>query len=710
MKPRTETSPLQRGLVPVLLVCATGVAAFVIDWRLPTNHIAGLLYSIPILISGWTRWRYAPVFAVVTATLLLILVSLFSPEPVTGISVTGSFSLVLLTLWLTGLLTTAYRTNWRLYLDRDARLHGLIDTAVDGIIIIDDRGVVQEYNPACERLFGYSRSEVVGRNVSMLMPEPDRSEHDLHLQRYRETGEQKIIGTGREVEGRRKDGSKFPLQLSVGETLIGSRRVFLGILHDITERRKRSLALETAKDRAESANRAKTLFLANMSHEIRTPMNAVLGYTQIMASDPDLQERHQHALTAISNAGRHLMGLIENILDLSKIEAGAMELHLKALDLSELIENMSELFRIRCKQNGLGWRIETNIEQHAVLGDEEKLRQILINLLGNAIKFTETGEICLRVNQTGEQYLFEVCDTGPGMTAEEQAKLFQPFQQAEQGLSKGGTGLGLALTKRQVELMEGKLELDSIPGKGSRFFFNLLLPPAEGPVEGGFRESCRQLRLARGTEVYALVVDDIRDNREVLSQMLTGAGVEVETAENAMQALEMIDRRRPDMVFMDIRMPGMDGVAGLHQIQQHWPGEKITCVAISASGMAHESRHYMEEGFDDFIGKPFHFETVCRCIERLLGVRFECQESPAAREPEPEAADAELPAKLHEDLLRAARMNAFTEIESLLPELSQLGGGGPALATRFRGFLKTYDCGKIVEILEQIIPKTDTDP
>jgi PAS domain S-box-containing protein len=705
MKQQINSPALQRDLIPVLLAGVTGLLVFLLELQSPPHIIVGLLYCVPILISGWIRWRFAPLFTALTATLLLLLIRLLSPDLETT---TGDLYLILLTLWLTGLLTAAYRNNRRLYQDRDARLRGLIDTAVDGIIIIDDRGVVQEYNPACERLFGYSRQEAVGHNVRMLMPEPDRSEHDLHLQRYRETGEQKIIGTGREVEGRRKDGSTFPVQLSVGETLIGDRRVFLGILHDITERRKRSLALETAKDRAEAANQAKTLFLANMSHEIRTPMNAVLGYTQIMAGDSELQERHQHALSAITNAGKHLMGLIENILDLSKIEAGAMELNLKPMDLSELIENMSELFKIRCKQNGLGWQIETYIEQHAVQGDEEKLRQILINLLGNAIKFTASGEISLRVTQSKEQYLFEVCDTGPGITAEEQAKLFQPFQQAEQGLSKGGTGLGLALTKRQVELMAGKLELESLPDKGSRFYFSIPLPPAEGPVADSTRRSCKQLRLPEGQEVYALVVDDIRDNREVLSQMLAAARVEVDTAENGTQALEMISRRRPDIVFMDIRMPVMDGVTTLRRMRDSWPDNGIPCVAISASGMAHQSRHYMEAGFDDFIGKPFHFETICRCMERHLGIRFECQESGAKQEAVADA-EVELPAQLHANLLNAARMNAFTEIESLLPELSRLGDSGTDLAERFQGLLKQYKCGEIVELLERMTPEGDTD-
>jgi PAS domain S-box-containing protein len=708
MKQQIAPPPLQRNLLPVLLAGASGLAIFLLELQSPPHIIVGLLYSVPILISGWIRWRYAPLFAALTATLLLLLVRHLSTDPEITEAATGDLYLVMLTLWLTGLLTAAYQNNRRLYQDRDARLHGLIDTAVDGIIIIDDRGVIQEYNPACERLFGYGREEAVGYNVSMLMPEPDRSDHDRHLQHYRETGEQKIIGTGREVEGRRKDGSTFPVQLSVGETLIGGRRVFLGILHDITERRKRSLALERAKDRAEAANQAKTLFLANMSHEIRTPMNAVLGYTQIMAGDPELQERHQHALGAITNAGKHLMGLIENILDLSKIEADAMDLNLKPMDLSELIENMSELFKIRCKQNGLGWRIETDIEQHAVQGDEEKLRQILINLLGNAIKFTTTGEICLRVTQTGTHYLFEVCDTGPGITPEEQAKLFQPFQQAEQGLSKGGTGLGLALTKRQVELMSGRLELESVPDKGSRFYFAITLPPAEGPIEDGGRRSCKQLRLIQGQELYALVVDDIRDNREVLSQMLTAARVEVDTAENGTQALQMIDQRRPDIVFMDIRMPVMDGVTTLRRMRDSWPDNGIPCVAISASGMAHQSRHYMEAGFDDFIGKPFHFETICRCMERHLGIRFECQETTTQQDAVSDA-EATLPAELHDKLLNAARMNAFSEIESLLPELGRVSDGGSELAARFQDLLKQYKCWEIVELLEQMTPSGDPD-
>jgi PAS domain S-box-containing protein len=298
-------------------------------------------------------------------------------------------------LWVTAFPVLRYRASSRSLEDREQRLSALVSTAVDGVMINDANGTVQEYNPACEQLFGCREDEVVGRNVKMLMPSPCQEEHDEYLSRYLTTGNKRSIGIGREVEGRRKDGATFPIGLSVGEARPGGQRLFVGIIRDITARRSAEQSLRVAKEQAESAGHAKSRFLANMSHEIRTPMNAVLGYTQLIETDPDMPDKYRRPLKAIHSAGNHLISLIDNILDLSKIEAGAMELDTRDFDLGDLTEEVSGMFAMRCEQKGLTWRADVHIGGRAVRADDRKLRQILIDLLGNAVKSTERGHISL---------------------------------------------------------------------------------------------------------------------------------------------------------------------------------------------------------------------------------------------------------------------------------------------------------------------------
>ncbi len=589
--------------------------------------------------------------------------------------------------------------------DREARLRAVINTAVDGVIIIDEHGNVQDYNPACERLFGYKAEEVVGRNVKTLMPSPYADQHDEYLARYRRTGEHRIIGIGREVEGRRKDGSTFPLELSVGKARQGDAPVFVGIIRDATERKRVAAELQNAKERAEAANQAKSVFLANMSHEIRTPMNAVLGYAQLLENDPDLPDRARQALGAISNAGNHLMSLISDVLDISKIEAGAEKLELEDFALDHLLQGLSDIFSVRCEEKGLEWRVVREFDDREVLGDQRKLRQILINFLGNAVKFTERGAVTLRVAQSGRSYQFDVQDTGPGIAPGVREQIFEPFQQAEQGVSKGGTGLGLAIAKQQIDLMGGELELKSEPGEGSYFSFRVELPPAGEAVavtadNGGFA-----LRLATDQHVSALVVDDTADNRDILARMLQGLGVEVSVANDGEQALTALERSLTDIVFMDMRMPVMGGREALERIRKLWPGRRPVCIAVSASGITHERRDYLDLGFNDFIGKPFRFQTVIECMERHLDVIFERvtpKKPPANGRPETgEAPAVTLPEAVRKRLRRAVELNAFTEIEGILDDLRSRGSPTGQYADYLNGFLVRYDRAGLLAALEQ---------
>ncbi len=695
-----------RKALMVLLTAALLLLMLAWDLNLPPGVVRGIPYVVLIAISYWLPWRFAPTVLAAIGTLLIVLGYVYSDAGISTTALVLNVSLEAAVLGVTAFLIQRYRASSRSLEDREQRLRALVATAVDGVMIIDGNGAVQEYNPACERLFGYRADEVLGQNVKMLMPTPYRDEHDQYLLRYRTTGIKRIIGIGREVEGRRKDGSTFPIELSVGEARPGGRQVYVGIIRDITERKSAEQSLRLAKEQAESASHAKSLFLANMSHEIRTPMNAVLGYTQLIETDPELPVQYRRPLKAIHAAGNHLIGLIDDILDLSKIEAGAMELNLRDFDLGDLTEDISEMFLMRCEQKQLVWTADVRIGDRAVRGDDRKLRQVLINLLGNAVKFTDRGEVRLEVEQTDQHYGFRISDTGPGIDEAARKRIFEPFQQAEEGGVKGGTGLGLAITKRQIELMGGALDLDSSLGEGSRFRFALELAPADGTLAptGEVARGC--WLLAQGQSVRALVVDDVEDNREVLSGLLERAGVEVAKAKDGAEALEKIAEQRPDIVFMDVRMPVMDGLDAVRHIRDRWPGEPIVCVAITASGLLREPSYYRDAGFDDFVGKPFLFETICDCMARHLRVELKREPAPAAapsaEPPTLTVGSLRIPDDLRRRLLAAAEINALTEIETLIAELKRLYPCSQGLSEELEGLLQRYDTDGIIALLGQI--------
>ena len=670
------------------------IATLIIDLSFEPGVIHGVPFVVLISMSFWLPWRFAPPLLALTGTLLVIARYLYLAKEAEAQALLYNMFMETAVLWVTALLVMAYRKSARSLEDREKRLKALIETAVDGVMIIDAMGIVQEFNPACERLFGYSADEVVGNNVRMLMPAPYREEHDQYLFRYRNTGVRRIIGIGREVEGRRKDNSTFPMELSVGEARPGGKQVFVGIIRDVTARHAAERSLRIAKDQAEGASRAKSVFLANMSHEIRTPMNAVLGYTQVLENDAQLPSRFRQPLRAIRSAGNHLIRLIDEILDLSKIEAGAMELQLCSFNLLELLEDVGQMFQIRCEEKQLEWQASCDIQQGMVLGDDQKLRQVLINLLGNAVKFTDRGSIRLNVQQLGQRYRFTVEDTGPGISEQEQARLFEPFQQAEQGTIKGGTGLGLAISKRQVALMGGHLELDTTLDEGCRFHFELELAAsgsADAEALGGSRI---RIKLAPGRRLRALVVDDVEDNREVLSLLLENAGIETMKAVDGADALEKLTGNDFDIVFMDIRMPVMDGIAALKAIRQRWPERKLICIAITASGLLRQADYYLQAGFDDFLAKPFLFDKVCERIKRHLAVEFTDREPAPAVDENTEDFDASqcrIPADLQRRLLRAAETNALSEIEAGIAELRLLDDASGLLAERIAKLAANYD-------------------
>jgi PAS domain S-box-containing protein len=408
-----------------------------------------------------------------------------------------------------------------------------------------------------------------------------------------------------------------------------------GVSRDISERKRVQHELLIAKQQAEEASKAKSAFLANMSHEIRTPMNAILGYAQVLARDANMTHTQRKGLDTIQRSGEHLLTLINDILDMAKIESGRMSQHIAPFDLSGLLTETGSFLAERARKRGLTLTIETESLPRHVAGDEQKLRQVLINLIGNAVKFTQAGGVTLRVAAAGADSLrFSVVDTGPGIDEDEMARLFEPFTQTAAGLNlQEGTGLGLALSKQFVQLMGGSMTADSQLGKGSCFSFTLPLRPVDA-YELTDKAACRTIiGLASGQPSHRiLIVDDLPDNREPLRALLDTLNplpttvLEFREASNGQEAVMAWEDWQPHLIFMDMHMPILSGEEATRQIKRRMadkPGSvQSVIVALSANAFEENRLSYIACGCDEFARKPLRADELFALLERRLGLRF----------------------------------------------------------------------------------------
>jgi len=369
---------------------------------------------------------------------------------------------------------------------RESHIRAIFETVYDAILTIDEHGTIDSCNPATERLFGYKAEELIGHNVSKLMPEPYRSEHDTYLKNYLHTGEAHIMGKGREATARRKDGSRFPVDLAVTEMRVGDKRMFVGLMRDITARMEAQQELEEARDAAVESSRLKSEFITNMSHEIRTPMNGIIGFLQLL-NDTSLNNEQREYLGMIDQSADGLMTIINNILDFSRIETGRLQTEITDFDLRSIVQDVSRGLGQAAHNKGLELRCEIAATMPEVVqGAPDHLRQVLGHLVGNAIKFTEHGKVTMRaliLEDNAQDILLrmEVSDTGIGITPQARARIFESFVQEDGSSTRnyGGLGLGLAITKKLVAGMGGELGVESRPGEGSTFWFVIRLQKPE---------------------------------------------------------------------------------------------------------------------------------------------------------------------------------------------------------------------------------------
>lgn len=399
---------------------------------------------------------------------------------------------------------------------------------------------------------------------------------------------------------------------------------------EIGVRRRTEEALQQAVELANAANRAKSSFLANMSHELRTPLNAILGFTQLLTHSSNLTLEQQNNLGIIHRSGEHLLNLINDILDLSKIEADRVAINSSEFILKQMLIELEEMFRLKLREKGL--KLDIIVENRvpiAIESDRLKLRQILINLLSNAIKFTPSGEIKLRVNaiiDPGKTFLsFEITDTGKGISPEELSKLFQPFSQTETGMAAAeGTGLGLVICRKYVRLLGGEITVSSQPNVGTTFKFQIAVKPGESTDHSGEQTWSPRVRaIAPNQPPYRiLVADDEATNRELLTTMLSSVGFEVREATNGQEAVEMYNSFEPHLIWMDLRMPILDGWEATQQIKATCQGSLPTIIAVTASVFEEDKAAILSAGYDDFLIKPIQESKIFEKISKHLGVSY----------------------------------------------------------------------------------------
>jgi PAS domain S-box-containing protein len=498
--------------------------------------------------------------------------------------------------------------------EAEERMRSVVNHVIDGIITIDAKGDIESFNPAAEKLFGYRRDEVIGRNVRMLMPEPYHAEHDRYIQNYLASGQAKIIGTGREVTGKRKDGSTFPMELAVSEFHIAARRYFTGIVRDITERKRLQDELKQRLVDLAEADRQKNDFLAMLSHELRNPLAPLrnaLFLLKTQGGDPEMAEVHG----MMERQLQQLVRLVDDLLDVSRIIRGKIELRKERIDLMHAVRRAAETAKPDIEAHGHALELALPARPIHVVGDMIRLAQVISNLLTNAAKYSRVAApIDVIVRREGEQAVVVVRDRGIGIPAALLPRIFDLFVQGDHALarSQGGLGIGLTLVKRLVEMHDGTVSAAS-RGDGQGSEFEIRLPALAEDVQTAAGEAPSAARMLAGRRV--LVVDDNIDAAESIARILRLFGHEVQCRYDGPSALAAVPAYRPEIIVLDIGLPGMDGYQVARELRAMKDIGRVQILAVTGYGQEDDRRRSREAGFDQHLTKPVDPEL----LESIVG-------------------------------------------------------------------------------------------
>ena len=506
------------------------------------------------------------------------------------------------------------------------RLETILSTSLDAVIVITPAGHIVDYNGAAERVFGYSFDEAIGAPMAeLIIPDHFREGHKNGLTRYLQTGEKRLIGQGSvQLEAKRKDGSIFPIDISLARAQSPEGELFIGFIRDISERKRAQEQLEATRDRAIEGEKKKAQLLAVMSHEMRTPLNGILGTLELI-NPLDLPHGSRRYLQIIGSSGRQLLGHVNDVLDISRLDAGKMNLHKTQFDLVRLIEETLESQNAQAAQNGNKLILSPpNPLLHQAYSDPDRLRQILLNLLSNAIKFTRNGTITIEVecHDGLKDVELRVIDTGEGISEEDIGRIFGDFVTIDSTYSRKaeGTGLGLGISQRLATALGGEIGAESELGDGSLFWLRLSMdPPSERSTPISDKKASPQnTQDVTLPPLHVLVVEDNAVNRLVVRRMLENDGHSVSEAHNGVEGVEQSSQARFDLILMDISMPEMDGLTATRIIRK--TDQKTPIIAATAHALPDELASFKGAGMNEVLVKPVSRASLRSVMIRVIDI------------------------------------------------------------------------------------------